>query len=68
MTGGRRGRDLTLIPSPVSMRGRFDPEKPILRVQLVDRLEPQVRRVRQSTDRQQVRVVVTQPGDLQSNQ
>jgi hypothetical protein len=34
----------------------------------VDRLEPQVRRVRQSTDRQQVRVVVTQPGDLQSNQ
>ena len=68
MTGGRCGRNLTLVPSPVSMRGWFDPEKPILRVQLVDRLETQVRRVRQSTDRQQVRVVVTQPGNLQSNQ
>ena len=66
MTGWRRGRDLTLVPSSVSMSRRFDSEEPIFRVQLVDGLEAKVGRVRQTADGQQVSVVVSQPGDLKT--
>ena len=42
----------------------FDSKQPIFRVQFVDGFEPEVRGVGQSADRQQVGVVVSQPGNL----
>ena len=47
------------------MRRGLDLQKVVLRVQLVDGLEPHVRRVRQPADGQQMRAFVADPRNLE---
>ena len=42
VTGGRSGRDLTLVPPSIPMGRGFDPKQPIFRVELVNGFEAQV--------------------------
>ena len=64
MTGGRSGRDLTLVPAAVPVGRGFDPQQPVFRVELVNGLEAKVGRVGEPADGQEVRVVVSKPRDL----
>ena len=64
MTGWRGGRDLTLVLAPIFVLCWLDLQQVIFRVQLVNRSEPEVGCVRQSTDRQQVRVRMPDPRHL----
>jgi hypothetical protein len=60
---------LRLVALKTALRGVLFSEAAsvYLRVELVNGLEPQVRRVGQPADGQQVRVIVTEPGDLGTN-
>jgi hypothetical protein len=64
VAGGRRGGDLALVPARVPVRDGLDLEKVVFGKHLVDRLEAEVRGVRETSDRQEVRVRVTEPRDL----
>ena len=61
VTGGRSGRDLTLVPAAVPVGRGFDPQQPVFRVELVNGFEAKVGRVGQPADGQEVRVVVSKP-------
>lgn len=60
----RRRGDLTLVKTAVPKLRILDLQHPVVRVYIVDRLEPLIVRVRVTTDGQQVDVPVPDPGDL----
>ena len=61
MAGGRRGGDLTRVFAAVPVSDGLDLEQVVLGEHLVDGFEPEVRRVRQAPDRQQMQVRMSNP-------
>jgi len=58
------GVDLTLVPPPVRMSRRHDPQRPLVRVGRVHHLHPRVGRVRVRPRGQDVQVTLPYPRNL----